>query len=369
MTRESTPVDHLLRLLFKESKEHATMLVDPEGRILWWSAGAEHIFGISSGEALGQPLSRLFTPEEVARGLPEHEIAIASSNSAAEDDRWLVRRDGSRFWATGVMVPLRDESGQLLGFGKILRDRTDIRVQLETLHNQVDVLNAETHRKDIFLSTLSHELRNPLAPIANAVHLIRLTEPSPDVDLPLQIIERQMDNLGRLVDDLLDLSRIGAGKLALEKERVSLHDVVNSAVETVTPLVDKRGHRLEVLLPPTPIFVEADAARLAQVFANLINNAVKYTPEGGQIWIKCTTEGNEAVVNVEDNGIGIRRDLLPRIFDLFTQAGSPQGGLGVGLAIVKNLVRLHGGTVQVRSEGEGKGSEFCVRLPLQVGGA
>lgn len=362
--------EELLRLLAEQTVEHAILLLDIEGVITWWSPGAERIFGIPASEAVGQHGSRIFTAEQIATGVPEHEMAVARTDIAAEDDRWLARADGSRFWATGVLNPLRDEHGQLVGFGKILRNRTDIQEQLEVLRNHSQALSGTSRRKDIFLSTLSHELRNPLSCLGNAVNIIRLTAPEKrELEHPLRIIERQVESLRRLVDDLMDLSRIEAGKIEIRKEEVDLNEIVERAVESVFPLVQARRHQLEVLMPPTPIVVEADAHRLVQVFVNVIDNAVKYTPEGGRIWIKGTTEGEEAVVRVEDNGIGVHADVLPQIFKLFTQAESSrsqsQGGLGIGLSLVKNLVTLHGGSVQVRSDGEGKGSEFTVRLPLE----
>lgn len=363
-------LDRLLRLLAEQSQEHAIMFLDLDGRITWWSPGAERIFGIPAGEIVGQHTSRFFTEEENAQGVAEHEIAVARTGTAAEDDRWLVRADGFRFWAIGVLLPLCDESGELIGFAKLLRNRTDLKEQIETLKNRSDSSAASSRRKDIFLSTLSHELRNPLGALINAAEIIRQTVPkSPELEVPLRIINRQVENLRRLVDDLMDLSRIGAGKIDLKKETLKLQDIVERAVETVRPLIQERRHELEVVMPSAPIFVEADSTRLEQVFVNLLNNAAKYTPQGGKIWVNSTTEGEEAVVHVEDTGIGIRQELLPRIFKLFTQVESSrsqsQGGLGIGLNIVKRLVTLHDGTVQVRSEGEGKGSQFSVRLPLK----
>jgi len=344
------------------------MTADVDGRILSWNPTAESIFGIPADRAIGQPLAMLFTAEDLADGLPQYELLVGESHGAAEDDRWLVRADGSRFWATGVLTGLRDETGALVGYGKLVRNRTDLREQFETLRNEAAAAQIESHRKDVFLSTLSHELRNPLAPLTHAAQLIRLVAPGdPRLEPIVQIIERQLENLRRLVDDLLDLSRVGAGKIEINKTVVQLHDVIHRAVETTREIVRTRGHRLDVLLAEGAIRVEGDAARLEQVFVNLLNNAAKYTPEGGRIWIKGATEGDDAVVSVIDDGVGIPTEMLPRIFDLFTQveAARPhaQGGLGIGLSLVKSLVSLHGGTVQVRSDGPGKGSEFVVRLP------
>lgn len=361
--------ERLLRLLPEQTTEHAFLLLDPEGRIQWWSAGAEHIFGAPPDGAAGRPLAVLFPAEDVERGLPDLELAVARARGVCENDRWLVRSDGSRFWAVGATTALRDEHGDLLGFGKVIRNRTDLKEQLEALRNRAEASDALNRRKDVFLSTLSHELRNPLAPLSNAVQILRMSAPTtPEIEVPLRIIERQTESLRRLVDDLLDLARIGVGKVELEMRVVPLHDVLRRAVESTAPIVRDRGHDLDLLLPPAPIPIRADPNRLEQVFVNLIQNAAKYTPEHGRIWVQGTTEGKEAVVHVRDTGIGISHAMLPHVFDLFTQAETSRtrshGGLGIGLSLVKDLVTMHGGSVQARSEGEGKGSEFVVRLPL-----
>ena len=368
--RETHRPEQLLRLLPEQSREHAFLLLDPEGRIRWWSCGAEHIFGTPEPEAIGKPLATLFPPEDVERGIPDLELQIARKRGVAENDRWLVRSDGSRFWAAGATTAIRDERGELLGFAKVLRNRTDLKEQLETLRNRAEASEALNRRKDVFLSTLSHELRNPLAPLSNAVQILRMTVPTtPELEVPLRIIERQTESIRRLVDDLLDLARIGVGKVELETQIVPLQVILTRAVESTAPIVRERRHDLDLLLPPSPIPVRADPHRLEQVFLNLIHNAAKYTPEGGRIWVQGSTEGREAVVHVKDTGIGISHAMLPHVFDLFTQADSAHahahGGLGIGLSLVKDLVAMHGGTVQARSDGEGKGSEFVVRLPLQ----
>jgi PAS domain S-box-containing protein len=362
--------EQLLRLLVEQMTEQALLLVDPGGTITWWSSGAELVFGLDKHNAVGRSFSILFTPEDQDAGIPEYELAVARAQGTAEDDRWMGRLDGSRFWATGVLTAARDQAGRLLGFGKVLRNRTDLREQLDTLRNQAQALTDANHQKDVFLSTLSHELRNPLAPLTNAVQLIRLTSNRPELDQLLKIIERQIAHLRRLVDDLLDVSRAGAGKIELKNEMVSIEDVIDAAVESMRPLIRERRHTLDVLFPSAPILVEGDRARLEQIFGNLIQNAAKYTPEGGNIWIKGATEGPEAVIHVQDCGVGIPHEMLPRIFELFTQVESSrphsQGGMGIGLSLVKTLVTLHKGSVQVHSEGEGKGSEFTVRLPLRA---
>ena len=223
--------------------------------------------------------------------------------------------------------------------------------------------------KDEFLATLAHELRNPLAPIRAALQVMRLAPDDPQAIAASEtIIDRQVQQMVRLIDDLLDLSRISRGKIELRKERIDLDDALQSAIETSRPLIEEYGHHLAVSLPGEPVPLNADLTRLAQVFLNLLNNAAKYTERGGQIWLSAERRGDTAVVGVRDTGIGIPPQMLPRVFEMFTQVDRSleraQGGLGIGLTLVQRLVEMHGGSVEAHSEGAGKGSEFVVRLPV-----
>jgi signal transduction histidine kinase/ActR/RegA family two-component response regulator len=232
-------------------------------------------------------------------------------------------------------------------------------------------LREEDRKKDDFLATLAHELRNPLAPIRNSAEYLRLKGP-PDLDLrnARDIIERQVRQLTRLVDDLLDISRITRGKVVLQRERVSIGVVLTNAVEAARPLIVAGGHELTVAVPPEPLYVDGDLARLAQIFGNLLTNAAKYTDPGGHVRLSVVREGSDVVVSVGDDGIGIAAEHLPGLFDMFSQVAPAlersQGGLGIGLALVRTLVEMHGGRVEAHSEGPGRGSEFTVRLPLLV---
>jgi PAS domain S-box-containing protein len=367
--RDTARIDQLLSLLAHQSKEHAFVLLDANARVLWWSPGAGYIFDRSSSEMLGQSLGILFTPEDRDRGIPDQEVQLAVNFGKAEDDRWQLRRDGSRFWATGILLALRDQNRNLVGFGKILRNRTDLREQLEALRNQVQALTAANQRKDNFLATFSHELRNPLASTCTAVELISRTIPlNPNLQGALKLIEEQLDFVRRMLDDLLDVTRISTGKVRLNLRPVVLQEVIEKAVESARSRVEERCQRIQVIGPRSAIVLQGDLDRLHQVFSNLLSNAVKYTPERGAIRVEVTIEADEAVVRVSDTGVGIPPNMLPRIFDLFTQVETQlsHGGLGIGLALVKDFVALHGGSVQVRSEGVGKGSEFMVRLPLSI---
>jgi CheY-like chemotaxis protein len=232
-------------------------------------------------------------------------------------------------------------------------------------------LRDEARRKNEFLAVLAHELRNPLAPIRNALQMLRQKFPADEETQWAQdVIERQVQQMTRLVDDLLDVSRITRGKIQLQKERVEVAAIVSRAAEVVQPFMDARGHQFTVSLPSEPIFLDADPIRLAQVLANLLNNAAKYTDEGGKIWLTVEKRTDEAMIVVRDNGCGIPEDFLPQIFNLFAQENrSPertQGGLGIGLTLARNLVEMHAGQIEALSAGPGKGSEFIVRLPITV---
>jgi CheY-like chemotaxis protein len=261
-----------------------------------------------------------------------------------------------------TISPVYDETGQVIGASKVARDVTlQKRVQRE-------LMEADT-RKTEFLALLAHELRNPLGPIRHAVKILRARAPSPDeLQWATSIIDRQTEHMTRLVEDLLDVSRITRGTIELRRERVDLATIVKAAVEASSALLERNRHQLKVTTPAQPVYVEGDLTRLTQVVANLLDNAAKYTDPGGKVWLSAEREGDSAVIRVKDSGIGIPAEVLPRIFDMFTQAGLPlersQGGLGVGLALVERLVLLHGGTVSAYSAGAGQGSQFTIRLPL-----
>jgi signal transduction histidine kinase/ActR/RegA family two-component response regulator len=235
---------------------------------------------------------------------------------------------------------------------------------------EVKLLEADS-RKNEFLATLAHELRNPLAPIRNCLQLLRMSTPTDSATQHIyDVLDRQVNYMVRLVEDLMDISRITRGIIELRKEVTDLAAIIKSAVETSQPLIDAMLHKLTVKIPPEPIPLYGDVLRLAQVFGNLLNNAAKYTDKGGKIWLTACQDGRDVVVSVRDSGIGISAAMLPSVFDLFTQAdrarAAAQGGLGIGLTLVKRLVEMHGGTIAARSEGPGKGSEFIVRLPAVI---
>lgn len=260
-----------------------------------------------------------------------------------------------------IFVPVFAEDGRVEAIAGTTRDVTDAkRVELE--------LRDSDRRKDEFLALLAHELRNPLAPLRNGLELLRSADNDPDTLHQLQtMMDRQFSHLVRLIDDLLDAARIRQNKLALQRSRVSLDEVIASALEAVRPISAARGHELTVSLPETPVFIDGDLMRLAQIFSNLLTNSVKYTEPGGAIWLTARLRGAEVEVSVRDTGIGIDPQAFPYIFQMFSQAEGLVQGLGIGLALAKTLVEMHGGTIEVTSEGIGKGSTFTVRLPVLDG--
>ncbi|MFO1430108.1 MAG: PAS domain S-box protein [Candidatus Competibacteraceae bacterium] len=274
----------------------------------------------------------------------------------------VVRPDGSIHWIRDRGFPIKDDSGKVYRVAGIAEDITERRQAEEALHEA-------DRRKDEFLAVLAHELRNPLAPIRNAVTILRHQGASePRLQWCRDVIDRQVEQMARLLDDLLDVSRITRGKLELRKERMELAAVVRQALETSRPAIETASHELTVTLPVEPLFLEADPVRLAQVLSNLLNNAAKYTERGGHIWLTAEQSGKEARISVRDSGIGIPTDQLLHIFEPFMQMraslGRSQGGLGIGLTLVQQLVRMHNGRIEARSAGAGQGSEFIVHLPL-----
>jgi PAS domain S-box-containing protein len=349
------------RLILESVKDYAIFTLDLEGRVSSWNKGAEGVLGYREAEIVGRPVAVIFTPEDVERGAHQAELSHAAIRGRSEDERWHVRKDGSRFWAGGAVRPLLDEVGALRGYVKVMHDMTE-RKRAEEALREAD------RRKDDFLAMLAHELRNPLSAINNAIQLARRSVKVEHQEWAKDVIGQQVKHLARLIDDLLDVSRITRGKIQL---RPGPHDpaaIIRGAVDAVHSIVEARGHQLSVKVAPGIMRVEADATRLEQVLVNLLTNAAKYTEEAGRIVLDARSEGGELVIRVRDNGIGIEPEMLPRIFEPFVQAEQSidrsQGGLGVGLTLARKLVEMHGGTLTATSPGPGQGSEFTVRLPL-----
>jgi PAS domain S-box-containing protein len=359
--------------------------VDSQGIIrLANSAGAQQ-FGYPPDELIGKQMAVLFENENawrdlwrlVSSGTPSHhpvEVLIRRKDctpryfevSAA---RW---KDGSRTFVTAILRDVndrRDAERALRESERESRANAKALAELnEVLKESGKALNAVDRRKDEFLATLAHELRNPLAPLRNGLQLLKLAmDDAGMIERTRHMMDMQLGQMVRLIDDLLDVSRINNDRIALTKELTSLDRVIRQAIETSAPTIDSQQHKLSIEIPTQEITLEADVIRLTQVFANLLNNAAKYTPRGGTIRIKAEQRDGSVTVRIIDNGIGIPREMLAKVFDMFMQVDNSlertQGGLGIGLSLVKRLVQMHGGTVEAHSEGSGAGSEFVVRLP------
>jgi len=342
----------------------AVIATDDAGDITFMNAMAERLTGWTNAQAQGKPLegvAPLHAETHQAVEAPVRQALLEGVTQPLADDVLLAARDGTHRPVDVSASPITDDAGAPLGGVMVFRDVTERRRWQEALREA-------DRRKDEFLATLAHELRNLLAPVGSATRILQRHGPaSPSLQRAEDVIERQIRQMTRLVEDLLDISRIGRGKVEIRKEVVDLGTIVTHAVGTARPLLEGRRHELTVALPPGPLWLEADPARLEQVLTNLLNNACKYTEPQGRIGLSALREGEDIVIRVRDTGIGIPGEILPRVFDLFTQAdGSRErspGGLGIGLALVRGLVEMHGGSVEALSDGPGRGSEFVVRLP------
>lgn len=352
-----------VRLLVESVRDYAIFMLDPDGIVRSWNGGAQAIKGYSADEIVGRHFSTFYTPEAVESGKPARALQIAREQGRVEDEGWRVRKDGSLFWANAIITAVRGSAGELVGFAKVTRDMSERR--------RLEELERSFRRMNEFLAMLAHELRNPLAPIRNAVTIMQLeTLASPVLRNCRDVIDRQLTHVTRLVDDLLDVGRLTTGKIKLRKELVRIVDVVHRSAETVRPLVEARRHNLRIELPAEPVYVSGDSVRLSQVLQNLLVNAAKYTPDAGQIVLKVEQSDGFVCVTVADNGRGIEPVQLERIFQLFVQADSGTGsesGLGIGLTLARSLVEMHGGSISAFSAGLGQGCSFTVRLPVAVG--
>ncbi|MCW5626726.1 MAG: response regulator, partial [Burkholderiales bacterium] len=365
--------------------DYAIFMLDVNGYIVTWNSGAQRIKGYQADEIIGQHFSRFYPSDAIDGGWPDYELQRATEQGRFVDEGWRLRKDGSRFWAHVVITALRDDTGQLRGFSKLTRDLSE-RKRTEALEadglQREELLEAERNArieaqravriKDEFIATLSHELRTPLNAILGWIQVLRARGvPSADeLKRGLEVIERNARTQVRLIEELLDLSRIMSGRIRLDVQRVQLVDSVEAAIESVEPAAAAKGVRLERIMDPQVGAVSGDPARLQQIMWNLLSNAIKFTPKGGRVQVVMERVNSHVEISVADTGIGIPADFLPFVFDRFSQkdssASRPYGGLGLGLAISKQLIELHGGSLRVKSPGEGLGATFIVGLPLSV---
>ena len=351
-----------------ESSDDAIVSKTLDGVIRSWNAGAQRIFGYTPEEVVGRSITLIIPAERL-----DEERAILDRLCRGERiehfETVRVARDGRRIDVSITVSPVRDREGRIIGASKIGRDISAQKRMAEELRRKAEELAAADRKKDDFIALLAHELRNPLAPLRSGLQVLRLAADDPGaVEKTRAMMDRQLAHLVRLIDDLLDVSRLNRNKLNLRRSRVALAEVVSHAVETAAPAIEAAGHALTVSLPPELVLLDADLTRLAQVLGNLLTNSAKYTERGGHITLAAATHDDEVAVTVRDTGIGIPPEALPHIFDMFAQVDRTHeratGGLGIGLALVKGLTEMHGGTVTAESEGAGRGSTFTVRLPL-----
>jgi PAS domain S-box-containing protein len=351
--------EHTMCQLIEEPREHAIILLDPEGHVASWHDGAQASMGYEANEIIGAHLSRLYPAAAVACGCPELELRVALAEGRFAGEGWRVHRDGSCFWARILLMPLRDRDGRLCGFGYLTRDVPE--------RKHAGALECTGAMND-FISRLANELRKPLAPIRRTVQLLRCKRLN---DAELEVLYDTLDQdsaqLVALADDLLDSSRLLHERIGLLSEELDLGSVIARALEPSLPVIDARGQTLHVQLPEEAIRLKCDPVRLARVLESLLGNASRYTPDDGQIWLTIRPLGGQVQIRVRDSGIGMTPEFTAKAFDLFTQGECPKerqpAGLGVGLALARRVIALHGGSLGLRSDGLGTGSECLIHLP------
>jgi PAS domain S-box-containing protein len=363
------------RLLIENITDYAIFMIDTEGRVASWNSGAQHLLGYSTQEIVGEPAARLFAHEDsvLAREMDE-----ARSTGRASSTGWRLRKDGTQLFVEGALTAVRDERGQLLGYSKLMKDITDkrrIEAEREQLLQSERAARSEAERsgrmKDEFLATLSHELRTPLSAILGWSQVLgQVNGANSEIREGLKVIERNARSQAQIIEDLLDMSAIVSGKVRLEIKTVDLASVLEASINAVRPAAVARGVELRTAIERRGTSVSGDANRLQQVFWNLLTNAVKFTPKGGRVSATLAQTNSHFEVVVADSGEGIDGAFLPHVFERFRQADASasrrHGGLGLGLSIAKQLVELHGGSVNAASDGPGKGSTFTVVLPVMA---
>jgi two-component system CheB/CheR fusion protein len=374
--------EQTMRLVTESTRDYAILTFDLEGRITTWNLAAERVFGYTESDAVGRSVAVLFTPEDLNAGVLDEEMRLAHEDGRAEDERWHVRKDGSRLYCSGITTPLY-ENGRLNGYGKIARDLTGSKRAEHEREMQLRIeaagraeAQAANELKDEFLAVMSHELKNPLNLIQlNAELLARVPEARalPVVARAADTIRRAVRSQAQIIDDLLDLSRAKTGKLGLERTPVDWSETIRMIAAAMHDDVRAKPLQLTLELPGEPVIVDADRVRVEQIVWNLLSNAVKFTPPEGRIDVRLAVDGDFARFEVADTGRGMPPEFLPHAFDMFRQAEANglrrHGGLGIGLGLVKHVAEAHGGRVEVRSEGLDLGTTLTVWLPLHQAGA
>lgn len=369
--RRRAEVDRARLAAIVESSIDAIVSKTLEGVVTTWNVGAERLYGYTTDEMVGTSIARLTPPDQVDE-LPGILRRLAAGERIEHYETRRIRTDGRIIDVSVTISPVKDAEGNVVGAASIMRDISERKRLEQELRRHLEQLAEADRRKDEFLAMLAHELRNPLAPIRNALQIMRLAgRDGAEFQAASETMERQVAQMVRLVDDLLDVSRVSRGRIELRKSRVELAAVVHNAVDAAQPFCN--GQQIAVAVPAEPIYVHGDPVRLTQALGNLLNNACKFTEPDGQIGVSLERQNGYGIVRVRDNGLGIAADQLERIFELFTQVDTSlersQSGLGIGLTLVRSLVEMHAGTVEAHSAGQGQGCEFVVRLPIESGAA
>lgn len=363
-----------MKLLAQSTKGYAIITLDCDGTITTWNRGAEIIFGHREQEAIGRKVDLIYTEEDCQHGVPEAERKRALRQGQATDERWHVRKDGTRCFFSGLVNPLVDNDGKVTGFAKIARDLTEDKQRSTEQQSELESIQAANLQKDQFFAVLSHELKHPLNLVQLNTDLIarsQATKNSPSLRKAAQAIQNAVRSQSRIIDDLMDVSRIRTGKLKLQFSTLQYQDVLRGIEAVFAPLAQAENVTFEVFKPEQPVYVQADPTRLEQVIWNLLNNAWKFTKGGDRICMQLERDGEQARLDIIDTGEGISADFLPKVFDMFGQAEMQHAqrskhGLGIGLALVKQLVEAHNGRIEAFSEGIGRGARFSVWLPIHL---
>jgi PAS domain S-box-containing protein len=344
------------QLVVEAIGDYAIYMLDPEGNIETWSSGAERIKGYRAEEVVGKHYSMFFRAEDRHEGLPMWQLERAKLHGKTEDEGWRVRKDGSTFWAHILISVIRDVDGALIGYAKITRDITE--------HRRLREMEPSLRRMNEFLAMLGHELRNPLAPMRYALDLMQTPGASESAQTAsCEVLDRQLTRLTHLLDGLLDAGRLTSGKLQISPKRIDFKPVVAHAVESVGPALLKQSQVLQIVMPTGEITVNADEMRITQVLQNLLSNASKFTSAGGHIELSVYIEADRLFVSVADDGVGMDPATIDDLFHLFVQGENQQSGLGIGLALSRSIVEMHGGKISGTSAGKGLGSVFRFDLP------
>ena len=354
-------VEYSYTYMVEKISDYSIFLVDCDGLIKTWNLAAEIMKGYAKNEIVGRHISLLYIDEDRLKKNPEKNLKMAAEQRTFQEETWRKRKDGSQFWALVEIIAIRNEIGQLSGFCKVIRDLSERRRMEMALHE------ADRHKNE-FLAMLAHELRNPLSTLSSSAALLSLDNTDSDfAKKAIQIIGRQVKHMTELVEDLLDVSSISCGQIKLNMTPLDMKVVINIATEQVRSFIESRNHNLAIQLTSDSTYVKGDERRLVQVISNLLTNAAKYTPPGGNINLLLSATNEGVCTEISDNGLGIEPDAQKVIFDMFEQvhrtSNNTSEGLGIGLALARSLTTLHGGTVVCQSDGLGHGSRFTLCLP------